>query len=335
MRHSIALWCVAVITCCSSWAAAGAPFDWPAFDKLPASDRLDIVLAGMRQHEAALRNLQLKLKEDWTTFGPNGPFHATRSVLLRMKGLQYYCEWERRLGGEFDCKVRVCWDGQVCRLNSTRPSRPYPSGLVQQTETDDLQKIWFNDPLGIRREDSRRTVCDWLKTIINERQIPYSVQSQRIEKRTFIQVSTGGTETLDRDVYFIDPEHDFMIQRYQRFAAENPKQIDRETVVEESRQVGGTFVPWRVRRPQWINGKIYSQLDWEVESLSLEEPKDSELTLDFLPGTHVRDAIEETVYVLQKDGSRKYLPSFNPRTGRIKNVPNRGATASTQPAKDK
>jgi hypothetical protein len=290
-------------------------FDEAAFNKLTVPDRLAVVVAGMREHESKLENVDLTITEAWTSRYADKNVNMDRRIHFKRLGTKYWCEITASKRG----RSIVSWDGQVATSFGESPGVKYTSGLVRHVESPDLQEIWHLDQLGSRREYSGMNVADWISQVSEKQGITVDVKVSLELKRPCMVVELSDAEH-NRWTYVVDPSRDFIIMHKMTWinVPGHPIYKAVEALTNEAKEITGIWLPWKVTRThRGATGETITTITMAVKSFEARAAEDKEFIVDLPPGTRVVNEVESIAYSVKADRTREMLPYYNPKTGRV------------------
>lgn len=323
--------------------AVAVEFNPSAFDGLPKSDRIAVVLAGLREHAALFENADIALSSIEEGIEPNND-RSRKDLKFRIVTFDraYRFEQEMHLiptnGKAYDELVKVTWDGKTSKIWTLVNAGPTP-GLVilgEQPEQSALSTIWyFMEQLGLRwRNPPHDSFADVLENLTSNGKAEWDVQSVVKDLKPLIKISLNYAQLGQQYEYTIDPSHQFIITRsYFALATNGKEDLSVDFVTDGIQQIGNSYIPSRFTRTSKLTiredephgsdvtvGEHVLRTVFEVRDCKLGAVAKNDITAAFYDknvSTHVVDKIKNEAYMLESNGSRVMRPLLNSRTGRV------------------
>jgi hypothetical protein len=315
------------------------PIDPDTFQRLSKAERLDVMLAGLREHNGRLENSHLKFSAARTGVGPGTSLKSDCRSDLYFVGDRYRCELENTLvktnGTKTEERSRYSWDGKNFTIWAYSTGNPRASASIDDKKGDEsgLEVVWgFTDQLGIRREDHAMSVAEWLHFLITNRTyFDWGVDTAEFDGSSCIKVFLSSVQAKQRHEYIIDTAHDFIIRQH-TYAVPDEKGVFSDFITAQTTQVrklDSTWVPERVTRTVVTqtgargNRPAGTYTMTTAYELTVCEPGgvvESDLAValsDPSTTTRVTNSSKLEAYELGRDGVRRDLPIFNPLTNRV------------------
>jgi hypothetical protein len=314
----------------------GAELDIKAFNQLSESERFDIALASLRSRDASLDRFAYQLNEDCghIEISTGVRTAATKSFYeLRRNGRMTWLHCRRLdvASGAVKAEFWSNWDGSLQRSLTLRKGEKTPNGVIRDTEADFIRLLYCNFILGFRVPDTGTTVPEWLDDLVSNKKCVVSVAGVMDGNAPMIHLTVPTGANYGHQ-FWLDPARDYMPVRQQyvlNYKNGSTRIVDEVTTAQ---QADGFWVPKKiVRRMERLHNTYYTLFTYDFADFKRGTAASQDMTVDFPPETVVVDGVQKVAYQVVKDGSRRPMPLYSPRMGKLLQPTTREAGTGADP----
>lgn len=314
---------------CLAFPVRADDFDFAKFRAMSQRERAAAVVAGMSAHDAALLNADVEFDSQTilhATPEQNRPFGRSeyrerrvgKATLFHIK--RFDETDSAKLKSEFD----VSWDGSRQLEYKREPKRQI--GILRDKQSDYVQEIDYDHMLGFRRRWDGMPVAKFLELNLGN-DTPRLTGTVEVEKAPdssdqWLVATVKFLDVFLTERYWIDPQRGFVLRRHE-YVYQKGRNFNRfVTVVNETRQVDGLWVPAKVTQRASTSAVPDQSSDvYTLKTLRTGKVAPDDVRLVLPAGTQVVDRVENRAYEVTEDGGQRARPLYDAKTGKVSITP--------------
>ncbi|MCY2931487.1 MAG: thioredoxin-like domain-containing protein, partial [Planctomycetota bacterium] len=279
--------------------APGKPtFDKAVFVRLPEKEKVTAVLAWLKWREAQLGNVAYAFTENSDNRslrdGSRRAMHRDWYSVKRAGNVLFLQGRQQDANGNIREEFTCNWKGTLGRAFGKFQGRI--DGIITEDADDsNFKSRRYNDILGLRvvQDGPKVSLAQWVEQLAQE-DAPIKVLLHLNDGEILVAIIVAeGSWSM---AYFLDPKRDMMPVRFQYWSGNPVFNNSAGTIVTDSRQVDGFWVPMRVFCTSGTTASDEeTEITCDVKEFTRGNVTEKDCEVVFPPGTKVTNLIDRTV----------------------------------------
>lgn len=230
-------------------------------------------------------------------------YPAHRTLIWSGDAMKYESErklFNHNLKAYLDSSYKTVSGGDGTRTLDTGGGSEYPRGrlgasqyIEARQDVELLPVLYWIRPLSTQGSEIKLADC---------RLLP---ETRAVEGRACVVLQRRRNGAIDE--WSVDTERDYLILRYDLTVEAKPR-IRMDLGYKQGDDAGWQLAGWKTVVYRGNSGKLALQIDADVMTCELNAKiEESDLALEFPPGTWVNDNIRKVNYILRSDGTERVV----------------------------